>query len=225
MTGCTALVPVKPWHLSQSRLDVPLQTRARLVRAFALDLLETVSGASGVDQVVIITAELELGGIARRLDAVLLADRPMLSTDGLNVALDAGRWWAAARRPQAPVVVIPADMPALTADVLDQTLGLMARSECAFVPDAAGRGTTLYRADSPRQLRFEYGSLSASRHSDLGARAVPEADPRARWDVDNAHDLAETRRLGVGRYTVAALREFMEDSGSDDGSARLLAGG
>jgi 2-phospho-L-lactate guanylyltransferase len=210
MTGCTVIVPVKPWRLSKSRLSVHPELRARLARAFALDLIEVVCQSSLVEQLIIVSSEEEMGEIARSAGAVMLQDRPLLSSNGLNEAIDAGRWWSRARRADAPTVVIPADLPALTTPALDETLDLLAPNQCAFVPDAGGRGTTLYWAATPALMNYDFGGRSASRHSDLGAHPVPEADPRARSDVDNALDLVEARRLGVGRHTEEALRWNVE---------------
>jgi len=50
----------------------------------------------------------------------------------------------------------------------------------------------------PEHLKVGYGAGSAGRHSAQGARALTEADLRARLDVDTVGDLALARRLGRG---------------------------
>jgi 2-phospho-L-lactate guanylyltransferase len=102
----------------------------------------------------------------------------------------------------------PADLPALTGRVLDETVDLMSVHDSAFVPDASGDGTTMSWGASPEHLKVGYGAGSAERHSALGARAVVEADLRARLDVDTVGDLALARRLGVGSRTAGALHEL-----------------
>ncbi|WP_456696827.1 2-phospho-L-lactate guanylyltransferase [Aeromicrobium sp. P5_D10] len=203
--NATAIVPIKPWGLSKSRLNVGEASRPGFARAFALDVLDQVADSSRVGQLVIVTAEPELGAIARRLGAVLLTDRPMLSRDMLNVALDSGRRWAMSRRPEAPVIVVPGDLAALTAETLDDAIDKLSRHDVAFVPDMTGRGTTLAWAHEPSRLRPFYGRDSAARHAEDGAREVCEVDPRVRQDVDTSVDLREVRRLGLGPHTSAAL--------------------
>ncbi|MCD9198928.1 2-phospho-L-lactate guanylyltransferase [Aeromicrobium wangtongii] len=208
MTGWTAVVPVKPWGLAKSRLDLPDDDRMRLARAFSLDVLDVVLAAASVDRVVVVTAEAELGAIARRRGAAVLTDRPMLARGLLNRAVDAGRQWAKINAAGAPIVVVPGDLAALDAGVLDATLGLLAQQERAFVPDASGMGTTLLAAARPELLIPAYGERSAMHHSDAGYRAVPQVDKRCRRDVDTAADLAEARALGVGPHTIAALEQM-----------------
>lgn len=203
--GVTAIVPVKPWGLSKSRLNVGEANRAAFARAFALDVLAQVAESSRVDQLIIVTAEPELRSIARKLGAVVLADRPMLSHDMLNVAIDTGRRWAMARRADDAVVVVPADLAAVTAGVLDGAIDELSRHDVAFVPDMSGRGTTLTWAREPARLRPFYGRGSAARHAEDGAHEVLDVDVRVRRDIDHAVDLMEARRLGVGPHTTAAL--------------------
>lgn len=201
----TAIVPIKPWGLSKSRLNVGEASRPGFARAFALDVLEQVAASSRVGQLVIVTAEPELGAVARRLGAVLLTDRPMLSRDMLNVALDSGRRWAMARRPGDPVVVVPADLAALTSQTLDEAIDRLSQHEVAFVPDMTGHGTTVAWARDPGRLRPFYGRGSAARHAEDGAQAVADVDRRVRQDVDTSVDLREVRRLGLGPETTQAL--------------------
>jgi 2-phospho-L-lactate guanylyltransferase len=207
MTGWTAIVPVKPWGLAKSRLDLPDDDRVRLARAFSLDVLDAVLGAASVDRVVVVTAETELAAIARRRGAVVVTDRPMLARGLLNRAVESGRQWAKVHTPTAPVVVVPGDLAALTAGVLDTTLALLATEERAFVPDASGIGTTLLAVARPELLVPSYGERSALHHSDAGYRPVPHVDKRCRRDVDTAADLAQARALGVGPHTAEALQQ------------------
>lgn len=206
--GATVIVPIKPWGLSKSRLNVGEASRPGFARAFALDVLEQIASSSQVGQLVIVTAEPELGAIARRLGAVRLTDRPMLSHDMLNVAIDSGRRWAMSRRPDSPVVVVPADLAALTSAALDDAIDKLSQHDVAFVPDMTGRGTTLAWARDPSRLRPFYGRDSALRHAEDGAQQICNVDPRVRQDVDTSIDLREVRRLGLGQHTAAALESL-----------------
>jgi 2-phospho-L-lactate guanylyltransferase len=204
----TVILPVKPWHLSKSRLEVGAVARRLQARAFTLDVLEVVGASRHVAEVIVVTAEPELSAARVRLDTRFVADRPSASRDALNSAIAIGLRSAAQWRPDSPVLVLPADLPALTGRVLDETVDLMSVHDSAFVPDASGDGTTMSWGASPEHLNVAYGAGSAGRHSALGARAVVEADLRARLDVDTVGDLALARRLGVGSRTAAALHEL-----------------
>lgn len=204
----TVILPVKPWHLSKSRLEVGAAARRLLARAFTLDVLEAVGASTRVAEVIVVTSEPELSAAVVHLDARFLADRPSISRDGLNSAIAIGLRSAAQWRPGSPVLVLPADLPALTGPVLDETIDLMSVHDSAFVPDANGDGTTMSWGACAEHLKVAYGPGSARRHSAQGARALVEVDPRARLDADTVVDLALARRLGVGIRTAEALREL-----------------
>jgi 2-phospho-L-lactate guanylyltransferase len=204
----TVILPVKPWHLSKSRLKLGAVARRLLARAFTLDVLEVMGSSRHVAEVIVVTAEPELPAARVRLDTRFVSDRPSVSRDGLNSAIAIGLRSAAQWRPDSPVLVLPADLPAMTGRVLDETVELMSVHDSAFVPDVSGDGTTMSWGASPEHLKVAYGAGSAGRHSALGARAVVEVDLRARLDVDTVGDLALARRLGVGSRTAAALHEL-----------------
>jgi 2-phospho-L-lactate guanylyltransferase len=204
----TAIVPVKPWGLSKSRLTVGHAFRPKFARAFALDVLDQVTAAEHITDVIVVTAEPELGAVARRLGAVLLTDRPMLAGGMLNVAIDVGRRWAMSRYSTDPLLVVPADLAALTAPTLDAAIEQLDQHDVAFVPDRTGRGTTLTWTQDPARMRPFYGVDSARRHAEDGAATVIEVDTRVRQDVDTDVDLREVRHLGLGRHTTEVLAEF-----------------
>lgn len=204
----TVILPVKPWHMSKSRLEVEAAAQRLLARAFTLDVLEVLGASMHVAELIVVTAEPEISAARVRLDTRFVADRPSVSRDGLNSAIAIGLRSAAQWRPDSPVLVLPADLPALTGRVVDETVDLMSVHDSAFVPDASGDGTTMSWGASPEHLKVAYGPGSAGRHSAQGARALVDADLRARLDVDTVGDLALAHRLGVGIRTAAAWHEL-----------------
>ena len=202
--GWTAVVPVEAPDLGDFCLELPEDHRRRLMRAFASDVLAALSESRLVDQIVVVGSRHEIGRDARRVGAVLLTDRPLLSMEGLNDAVGMARRWAVARRPGDPLLVVPADLPCMTTASFDEAVSQMAEYETAFVPDVAGTGTTLLTARTPTALRPSFGAASASRHAQDGAAPVL-ADRRARQDVDTVQDLREARHLGVGCHTRTVL--------------------
>ncbi len=204
----TVVIPVRPWRLDKTGLDVDVEARYHLSRAFTLDVLDAVAGSARVARMVVVTAEAELGATVIRLGGDLMSDRPLLSADSLNLAIRSGRRWGETRRPDNPILVVPGDLPSLTSRVLDETIDLMIPHAAAFVPDAGGRGTTLSWGARPGDLKVGYGPRSADTHVRLRGERVVEVDLRARLDVDTVADLAHARHLGVGSHTSAALDEL-----------------
>lgn len=199
MSGWTVIVPVKPWRLAKSRLRT--MRRADLARAFTLDVLDALCSTKDIERIVMVSAESQLGVEARVRGIDMVVDRPLLSPDGLDIAVQLGRRWAMRTAPSSPLVVVPADLPCLTSAVLGETLRHLDVDGGAFVPDLARGGTTLVGASRPSLLRTSYGHGSAERHRALGMSreiAVPLA---VRRDVDTLDDLAHARALGLGPHT------------------------
>ena len=92
-TGITVTVPVKAWGSSKSRLDVQDVARERS-RFFAFDVIDSVTPSALVGRLVLVTAERELRTATANKGATVIAGRPMMSSDDLSVAIDAGRRWA-----------------------------------------------------------------------------------------------------------------------------------
>ena len=206
MTRWTTIIPVKPWALAKARLGVNNERRVELARAFSLDVLRCVVDTPEVGQVIVVTTEPGLQARARTLGAVTLNDRPLLSGDPLNDAIELGRSWALVNATAEPIVVIPGDLPSLTPEALSGALGAMSGFETAFIPDGDGSGTTLLAAANPRLLRPLYGTDSGRRHSAVGMHPIVDADPRVRRDVDTMFDLSCALELGVGEETRLAAR-------------------
>jgi len=83
----------------------------------------------------------------------------------------------------------------------------------AFVPDAAGRGTTLVAARRWAAFLPEYGNHSRRRHLDAGFTelALPDLDG-LRLDVDTVADLQALQRLQPGPRTRAVLARMAEET-------------
>jgi 2-phospho-L-lactate guanylyltransferase len=209
-SGWTVIIPVKPWALSQGRLELDPDEQRDLSRALSLDILDTVTNSSAVTEFVVVSAQPELSNLARRLGGTAIIDRPLLSPDGLNTAARLARSWAVVRRPTSPTVVVPADLASLTPSVLNLTLSQLIDHSFAFVIDHVGTGTTMVSATRPGQLQFGYGDRSAQRHLSLGASPVTNVDERARLDVDDAVSLARARQLGLGRNTQVLVGALVD---------------
>jgi 2-phospho-L-lactate/phosphoenolpyruvate guanylyltransferase len=201
----SVVIPVKRLPLAKSRLNDgtrPPGAHRGLALALALD---TASAALACPQVARVVAVTDDGQAAQRLaalGAVVVPDQP---DGGLNPALEYGAGRAAALGPVDGVAVLSADLAALRPAELTAALAAAAGHPRAFVPDAAGTGTTLLAALPGVPLGPRYGPRSRAAHRESGAVELTGDWPSLRRDVDTAVDLAEAARLGLGPATSAAV--------------------
>lgn len=199
-----AVVPIKHLGQAKTRLALPAALRRELALAFARDTLAAVAAAVGA--VVVVSGDPDLGEllpVPRGESCRLVAD----PGTGLVGAVGAGQRFAFQQLRARRVVVVPADLPALTAAALTEVLAAVPWHQSAFVPDMSGRGTSLLLTGSPDALPPQYGPGSARLHRERGATSLATAPAAARQDVDDLDDLAAAVELGVGPATRCALRE------------------
>lgn len=195
-----AVMPVKPLDLAKSRLGFAAGYRRQLVLSFAADTLQALATCPEVVGVVIVTADPDVTALARAVPATVVADRG----DGLDASIAAALPAAVRARPDAGVLICPADLPCLRAGDVSDVLR-MAAGGAAFVPDRSGRGTTMIIQPPGAPLRTSYGPDSAARHVALGLTALTGAPSRARHDVDTIADLRHAVRLGIGAHSAAVV--------------------
>jgi 2-phospho-L-lactate guanylyltransferase len=191
------LVPVKDLGSAKSRLRgaLPGVPHADLVLALVLDTLAAALACPAVAGVLVVTSDEAVAAAARDVGAKVVPDAPAA---GLNPALAHG----AAVAGRGPLAALAGDLPALRGD--DLAAALAAVTARAYVPDAAGTGTTLLAAPPGVPLDPRFGPGSARAHAESGAIALP-AVASLRHDVDTAADLAAAALLGLGPRTAALL--------------------
>jgi 2-phospho-L-lactate guanylyltransferase len=199
------VVPVKRLEVAKTRLRaaVPGVEHDRLVLALCLDTVAAALRCPAVARVVAVTDDPQAGPALTDSGAVIVPDEPAA---GLNPALEHGAAAATAIAPHDPVAVISADLPALRPAELAAALEAAGRHLRAFVPDAAGSGTTLLTAAAGAALRPAYGTASRLAHAASGAVELTGDWPSLRRDVDTAADLAAASVLGFGPHCTALLR-------------------
>ncbi|UYP17611.1 2-phospho-L-lactate guanylyltransferase [Rhodococcus sp. Z13] len=211
MTATQVLVPVKALGLAKSRLSDVLTARERAELVLAM-MRDTVSAAmaAGDVAVTVITGDERVAGAARACGAEVFPD-PVApgSPDPLNSALR-----AAARRvresvPDAELVALQADLPALRPEEFARAREVARGSGSAVVTDHTAGGTTaLFHCVPGSMPPLHFGPDSARLHVAAGAVAVPDAVPGLRLDVDTIADLVAAARLGVGEATAAVSDEL-----------------
>lgn len=196
------MVPVKPLARAKSRLAGPAGPhREQLALAIATDTVSAVLRSSRVRGVVVVTDDPVAAAELAALGAVVVADEP---DSGLNPALVHGAAQARLLAPDSGVGALSADLPALRAAELDRALDAAAAASNAFVPDAAGIGTTLYTARPGATFSPVFGTESRARHRERGVYELALDDvPSVRRDVDTIDDLRAALALGVGPRTAS----------------------
>lgn len=196
------VVPVKLLAQAKSRLiglDGP--RRAQLALAMAADTVQAALAAPPVAAVIVVTDDQAVGAELGRLGAVVIADGPAA---GLNPALEHGARYSDSHWPGRGRAAMAGDLPALRPGELTAALAAAGAAGEAFVPDAAGTGTTLYAAGPGVAFRPGFGPGSRDRHLAAGAVELDLPQLRGlRQDVDTPADLAAATGLGLGPATLA----------------------
>ncbi|MGW0817084.1 2-phospho-L-lactate guanylyltransferase [Streptomyces viridiviolaceus] len=205
----TLVVPVKPLARAKSRLSDTADDRVRpgLALAFAQDTVAAALACPAVADVAVVTDDPRAGRELAALGAGVLPDEP---GGGLNAALAHAAAAVRASRPESPVAALNADLPALRPMELARVLKAAAQFPRAFLPDAAGMGTTLLAVAGNRELNPAFGTDSRARHRASGAVELHlEAVDSVRQDVDTGDDLRAALALGVGPHTAGAAARLL----------------
>jgi len=155
--GACALVAIKARAQCKSRLAEVLAPAARLqlVRAMLDAVISAARGAQTLHQIVVVSPERDC----------VAAEIPVLADTGggLNAALSAARL-ALHEFGCQELVVLPADLPHVTAADIDDLVRAGRRGGFAIAPDTAGVGTNALYLNSPQPFRFRFGPDSRRLH-------------------------------------------------------------
>lgn len=198
----TVVLPVKELAVAKSRLGAGPEARAALALAMARDVAAAAAGCPSVAAVLVVT------------DDPLVADKvpadrfePDVPRAGLSAAVAHGASAAVSRWHHSGVVVLAADLPALTSASLSAVLAAL-DADRGVVADSAGTGTVLLAARPGTPLAPSYEGASFAAHRAGGAvDLTASASAGVRRDVDTVADLSDALVLGVGPATWASVRE------------------
>ncbi len=211
----TVVMPVKVLARAKSRLAVLAGPRRReLALALASDTVSAVVACPEVARVLVVTSDAVAGPLLAALGAHIVAGEPAGAAGGLNAALHYGASVAASRWPGSGVAALTADLPALQPSELGRALRAASRTgTSAFMPDAAGVGTTMYAAGPGEAFRPMFGGASRARHASSGAVELSlDGVPGLRRDVDTPEDLRTAITLGAGFRTAALAADLLADA-------------
>ena len=192
-----ALVPIRGLETAKTRLgeDLDPEERVELVTNLLRRTLEATRDAQRVAGTIVVTMDPDAAGIAHELRAIGLVER----APGLNAAIEAARSVAVARGATA-VLVLPADLPAVSAAAIDALIGAAAEAAegngrlVAVVPDRHGLGTNALLISPPGAIDPAFGEASRAAHAaradSAGVRRL-ELDGPLALDLDTAADLLD----------------------------------
>jgi 2-phospho-L-lactate guanylyltransferase len=225
----TVLLPVKVLARAKSRLAVLAGDRRReLALALAADTVAAVLACPAVARVIVVTSDPVAAPLLAALGAVVVPEESagLDGLDGpedsagpgpqhlLNAALRHGAAVASRTWPGTGFAALTADLPALRPAELSAALRAAesATASAAFVPDAAGVGTTLYAVPPGGDFLPLFGGASRARHAASGAAEIGLDDLAGlRRDVDTPEDLQVVLALGAGPRTTALAAELLAD--------------
>ncbi|TPQ22859.1 2-phospho-L-lactate guanylyltransferase [Streptomyces sporangiiformans] len=201
----TLVIPLKALARAKSRLSDTADDGLRpgLALAFAQDTVAAALTCAAVRDVAVVTDDGLAGRELAALGARIVPDEP---AGGLNAALAHAASVVRTKSPESPLAALNADLPALRPLELTRVLDAAAAFPRAFLPDAAGTGTTLLAAAAGRELLPAFGTDSRIRHRASGAVEIAlDGVDSVRQDVDTGDDLRAALTLGVGPRTAAAV--------------------
>jgi len=165
-----AIVPIKPLRRGKSRLakDYSDEERTKLNREMLVQTVERLQKVKGVEKILVVSRDPEALSIARNLGAQSLLEN---GNPGLNLALTRASLIAKAYKARG-VLIIPADLPLLDPDDVQQMIGLAnGKPAVVIAPDRHHEGTNAMLVSPPDLIRFDYGKGSFDRHCAHAIRA------------------------------------------------------
>jgi 2-phospho-L-lactate/phosphoenolpyruvate guanylyltransferase len=184
--GACALIAVKARVRCKTRLSGSLAPPARiqLVRSMLAAVLSAAGAARTLSQLIVVSPERDsipeevpvLADTGRCLNSALTEAHRMLRKFGCR-----------------EVVILPADLPNITAADIDGLVRSGRSGGFAIAPDADGTGTNALCLVSPHPFRFQFGPDSRRLHLAeairLGLTPQVIRTPGLEFDVDSPTDL------------------------------------
>ena len=199
---CWALVAVKRRTECKGRLAGRLaaEERLSLVRLMLERVLAALRAARTIDRIAIVSPERD----TVPPDISLLED----SGHGLNAALDAARQMLVDQG-ASELVVLPADLPVVTAAEIDTLVESGRRTGFALATDVAGTSTNALYLAAPAVFRFHFGPGSRRHHIEeamrLGLKPQLVRVRGLEFDLDVVEDLVRLREFADSRYASLPL--------------------
>lgn len=218
-----AVVTAKPFRSAKARLSAALAEplRARLAAAMLGDTLGVLATTLPPEAIVAVVGDDAGAEVARSHGAIVVRDEQL---GGQSEAALLGVALAQRQLRARTVIILPADVPALTGEDLAALVEAANRDAIVIVPDRHGSGTNALALTPPDALRPAFGPDSLARHRRL-ARCTGRSWRILRLrslalDIDTPGDLAELARVLAGRPERGrTARVLAEIAATDAGAA------
>lgn len=177
--------------------------RSALAEAMLADMLQALAGWPTAQRVHVTTPTPALARIAARAGAVVILEQ---GSTGLNAAFDRCRRRVAAGSPNAPLVLLPGDLPLFDARELLPAIAAAGEGRVALAPAAADGGTGAIVARAGCGLPLAFGPNSFEKHLAAATALRLETEvidaPGLALDLDRPEDLDAVISAGSGRATA-----------------------
>lgn len=203
------VIPVKSPSRAKYRLDAILNEaeRSRLALTTARDVFGAVSRLEGYGRFVISDDPAMLDE-ARRFGLEPLTDRV---SQGQSAAVQQG-FAAAWDRGYTAALTIPADVPAVTTEELDDLCRYRPEIEVLLAPDREHTGTNGLRLVPPHAITLRFGEDSFNLHLAEARRANRSVEVKEveglRYDLDRPDDIVAFMQLDRQTATRELLTEL-----------------
>jgi 2-phospho-L-lactate guanylyltransferase len=202
-----ALVPVKDMTQAKARLSPLLSASERHMLAVAMldDVLAALGGASTLERIALVTTDPHALSLAAQKGFEVVEEESVRGeTEAVDLAVRMCR-----ARGASSLIVIPADIPLLTAADVDCVMDHGRLHDVVIVPSWDSRGTNAVALRPPDALRLRFGSWSFFPHVKQAKRKGLSYKvvrlPRVALDVDTPADLTRLASQAAGTSSYAAL--------------------
>ena len=201
-----AIVPIKTFDRAKQRLANVLteDERRSLMLAMARDVLTCLSRCNAITGILIASRAPEADALAQTFSTERFAESP--SAD-LAESLEQATEHLIHNFDAKGIIVVPADVPGIQADELDDIL--QHHERVTILPDTDNIGTNALICSPPGSIPYIFDGQSFKPHVDAAFTAgiTPRILPGTRFslDVDLPRDLLEVMRVAPGSQTASYL--------------------
>ncbi len=212
----TVVIPVRAFENAKSRLGAVLDAEERrdLVERLLRRAVTAALATPTVTEVIVVSPDRDVLAVAESSGGFGLDQR----SRGLNPALQEARTIAGADR----LLILPADLPAVTSEALGQLLAAgdaAGRPSVILAPDRHGRGTNALLLDPPDVIDPAFGGDSRAGHAWLASSAdaaFVEVPDILGLDLDTPDDLLLAEAAEAAASSEAAVAAESSDAGTPE---------
>lgn len=206
-----AIIPVKSFAISKSRLDLPAEVKEELCRIMLEETLQTLCKSDLIGPVIVVSGDRRVFEASKKFSVIEIEDE---SETGVNQAVALADEYLV-RNPVDASIVLPQDVPLMREEDIRFLLRFQSAPSCALiVPSRKFDGTNgLLRAPTDL-METHYDEDSYKIHLDIGARKAKEASVifirRMMIDVDDLGDLRYCLAQNEKPDLCAKIKELLD---------------